>query len=379
MPMQIIRNDIIHVSADAIVNSANYFPTYAPGVDKRIYLAAGERELLQEREKVGILEVGDACVTPAFKLPAKYIIHVSSPIWEDGEHNETKLLKQCYDKVLSLAFEYNCESIAIPLLATGNFCFPQGVGLEVAISAIREFLDKHDMLITLVVYNTESFTLAQELTDEVTAYIDENYIEEHEHYSKRFREYNYIETQKNSTFEDSAGVCFSLANDYSLFSNKKKSAPRRVKKVKNPEETEELREIMSCECDMSIPGDISSFQDLEDLEDKPFSSHIFALMNKKGIEKSSDVYKACNMTKQTWSKMMKPDYTPSKNTVMQLCIGLKLNIDEARDLMLFAGFAFSPNKKFDVLVEFCIKNQKDILQTEAILFEKTERTLSNYA
>ena len=68
MPFQIIRNDITKVQADAIVNTANPDPTYAAGVDRAIYKAAGEKELLAERQKIGKLALGEVAVTPAFKL-----------------------------------------------------------------------------------------------------------------------------------------------------------------------------------------------------------------------------------------------------------------------------------------------------------------------
>ena len=84
MPFKIIRNDITKVHADAIVNTANPDPTYGAGTDSAIYRAAGEKKLLAERRKIGRLEAGEAVVTPAFRLHAKYIIHTVGPVWVDG-------------------------------------------------------------------------------------------------------------------------------------------------------------------------------------------------------------------------------------------------------------------------------------------------------
>lgn len=98
MPLKIIRNDITKVSADAIVNTANPKPIYASGTDKAIYEAAGAKELLKERQRIGEIARGDVAVTPAFSLSAKYIIHTVGPAWKDGLSGEFNVLKSCYSK-----------------------------------------------------------------------------------------------------------------------------------------------------------------------------------------------------------------------------------------------------------------------------------------
>ncbi len=85
MPFRIIRNDITKVSADAIVNTANPEPEIGGGTDWAIHRAAGP-ELLEARRKIGRLAVGQAAATPAFGLPAKYVLHTVSPVWIDGKH-----------------------------------------------------------------------------------------------------------------------------------------------------------------------------------------------------------------------------------------------------------------------------------------------------
>ena len=92
MPFKIVRNDITHVKADVIVNTANPKPIYASGTDLAVYQAAGADELLAERKKVGCIEQGDIAVTGAYAINAKYIIHTVGPIWVDGKHNEFETL-----------------------------------------------------------------------------------------------------------------------------------------------------------------------------------------------------------------------------------------------------------------------------------------------
>ncbi len=129
MPFQIIRNDITKVKADAIVNTANPKPVFAAGTDAAIYKAAGEKQLLAERKKIGDIMPGETAVTPAFSLDAKYIIHTVGPLWEDGAHGEFDILESCYRNCLQKAAELKCKSIAFPLIASGNYGFPKDEAL----------------------------------------------------------------------------------------------------------------------------------------------------------------------------------------------------------------------------------------------------------
>ena len=144
MPFQIIRNDITNVKADAIVNSANPIPTYAGAVDRSIYLAAGANELLIERRKIGVIPVGEAAFTPAFNLPAKYIIHTVGPIWRDGHNNERTLLESCYNTSLNLAKENRIKTIAFPAISCGVYHFPLEEACKIATDTVREFITKCD-------------------------------------------------------------------------------------------------------------------------------------------------------------------------------------------------------------------------------------------
>ena len=88
MPFKIIKNDITKVKADAIVNTVNPNVIIGEGVEYAIYNAASKEELLKAREKLGYMPPGEVGITPAFKLDAKYIIHVSSPVWTGGWYGE---------------------------------------------------------------------------------------------------------------------------------------------------------------------------------------------------------------------------------------------------------------------------------------------------
>ena len=178
MPFTIIRNDITKVKADAIVNTANPEPQYADGTDAAIYKAAGADDLLAERKKIGRIARGEAAVTAAFRLPAKYIIHTVGPAWIDGNHGEYEILRSCYRKSLLLADQLGCESIAFPLIATGVYGFPKDRALEIALSVIREHLEASDLDVILVVFGQSSYEIAAGLTEQIESYIDEKYVSE---------------------------------------------------------------------------------------------------------------------------------------------------------------------------------------------------------
>ena len=112
MALQIIRNNIVNVEADAIVNTANPAVGVGRGVDYCIYEAAGWGRLLEAREKIGEMSPGEAAWTPAFDLHAKYIIHTVGPAWRGGGSGERETVARCYSNSLELAAELGCESIA---------------------------------------------------------------------------------------------------------------------------------------------------------------------------------------------------------------------------------------------------------------------------
>ena len=173
MPFRIIRTNLTKVHADAIVNTANPMPVFGDGTDRAIYMAAGAEELLAERRKIGAISRGEAAVTKAFRLPARFIIHTVGPVWQGGDHGEFETLRSCYRKSLLLAEQLGCESIAFPLISTGVYGFPRDKALDIALSCFREHLKDSEIDIILVVFDRKSFQLSEELVSDVEQFIDE--------------------------------------------------------------------------------------------------------------------------------------------------------------------------------------------------------------
>ena len=141
MPFKIVRNDITHVKADVIVNTANLSPIYVSGTDLAVYQAAGADELLSERKKVGCIKCGDIAVTGAYALNAKYIIHTVGPKYPT-ENCQLNLAK-CYIESLNLAKKNEIHSITFPSISTGKFSYPKKEACHIAVQTIKGWLKEN--------------------------------------------------------------------------------------------------------------------------------------------------------------------------------------------------------------------------------------------
>ena len=181
MAFTIIREDLARVQADAIVVPANKYLEINGGTGLTVAEAAGLRRVRRACRRLGGCPVGDAVATPAFKLPAKHIIHAVGPIWRGGDAGEAELLRSAYDSALNLALRLNSRSVALPLLSAGTFGYPMREAFEIAVEAIRAFLDAtaSDMDVILVLYDKRAVTEGSRMFGEIAEYIDDAYADSH--------------------------------------------------------------------------------------------------------------------------------------------------------------------------------------------------------
>ena len=143
MKITLLQGDITKMEVDAIVNAAHSSLLGGGGVDGAIHRAGGPailEECRKIRDRQGRCAVGEAVITTAGRLPAKYVIHTVGPVWNKGNDEEKALLKEAYQNSLRLAVRYDVQTIAFPNISTGVYRFPKQIAAEIAVAAVTDFL-----------------------------------------------------------------------------------------------------------------------------------------------------------------------------------------------------------------------------------------------
>lgn len=317
MSFKILRNDITKVRADAIVNTANPFPTVGTGTDTAVYEAAGRDKLLEARKKIGVVERGQSVWTHSFNLEehgVKYIIHTIGIYYRGGAHGEKEILRSCYSTALKTAAELDCKSVAIPLLASGNYHFPKELSLQIAVEEISRFLLEYEIDVFLVVYDIDSYRISERLFDDVEDFLCNNLCR----YEGKFELYS----EKSFIIE--------------------------------------------------TPVDVDSF--LRTSKNKlNFQNTLMQLIADRKLDNAT-VYKKAYIDKKFFSKIISnKDYVPKKRAVMALGLALELPIDEYEAFLASAGFAFMPSSKFDLIIKYCVMNHiYNLINVDVILDDHGE-------
>ena len=333
MPFLMIRNDITKVAADAIVNSANRNLLQGSGTSRAIYQAAGEQELTAACEAIGRCDLGRAVCTPAFGLSAKYVFHAVCPAWHGGGFGEAEQLAGAYHSALELAAEYHCESVAFPLLSSGNYGYPKEQAFRIAVDTITQYVMEHDLTVYLVLYDRHSLAVSRKLFASVEEYIDDHYVAQNDE-SYQF--------DRRRRLEEAAAPMLEAA------------APPPP----------------------AAPMAARSLEHLMDNLGESFTTRLLRLIDERGL-KDSTVYKQSNISRQHFSKIQcNRDYNPKKKTVLAFAVGLHLSEDETIDLLKSAGYAFSDGSKRDWIVRYCLEHKiYNINQVNTLLFEYDQEQL----
>lgn len=332
MPLEIVRNDITKMKVDVIVNAANESLLGGGGVDGAIHRAAGAG-LLAECKILGGCKTGKAKITGGYNLPAKYVIHTVGPIYNDGKHGEKVLLESCYRESLALAKEYQCETVAFPLISSGVYGYPKDQALKVAIDVISDFLLENEMMVYIVIFDKAAYKISEKLFSDIAEYIDDNYVDEHTNYSRERIRMNALPPM----------------------------APR-TRRKKTDDDFLEM-----CDCKAMLAEDDLDAK-LKQI-DESFSQMLLRKIDEKGMT-DAECYKKANIDRKLFSKIRSDvHYKPSKPTALAFAISLELSLAETEDMLRKAGFALSHSNKFDIIIEYFIsKGNYNIFEINEALF-----------
>lgn len=318
MPLLMVRNDVTKMETDAIVCPANRLLMQAAGTSRAVFASAGEKHLEEALAVFGPQKIGAVVMTEGFNLPAKYILHAVCPQWRGGRQNEEGLLYDLYISTLKMAFENHLDSIAFPLLSTGFSGFSRELAFDIATRAINDFLDNHDMTVYIVLYDQRSVDISREMTEIIDELIDDNYVKGNDETYSKYQKY------LNEKGLDEVSL--------------------------TPVAPDGLDAILS-------------------EKSESFSDMLLRLIDERGLS-DPEVYHRANIDRKLFNKIKNTEgYTPKKRTILAFAVALRLTMEEAQELLMKAGFAFSNSSRFDLIVGYFIEHRRyDVYEINRVLF-----------
>jgi O-acetyl-ADP-ribose deacetylase (regulator of RNase III) len=168
MKIVLLKGDITQINADAVVNAANSSLLGGGGVDGAIHRAGGQ-QILEEckeiRNRQGKCKTGEAVVTTAGNLPAKYVIHTVGPIWNNNEEECSELLASCYKNSLKLAESLGVKTISFPNISTGVYRFPKELAAKIAVREVNNFEFESIEKVIFVCFDDENEKIYKKLLE----------------------------------------------------------------------------------------------------------------------------------------------------------------------------------------------------------------------
>lgn len=347
MPFEIVRNDITKMRVDAIVNAANNSLMGGGGVDGAIHRAAGPK-LLEECRALNGCPTGEAKITRGYDLPCRYIIHTVGPIWQGGGAGERALLAACYRHSLALAKANDCESVAFPLISSGAYGYPKGEALRVAVDEIARFLREEDMRVYLVVFTRDAVQPGGKLYSDIAAYIDDVYVSGQAEYNREARRSQYM----GDAAPDQSGA------GGGLFRRKHREDNARNETVFSEASLHRLTAMQP-----------EAMEDVFNRTDESFYEMLFRKIAERGLTDAAFCRRA-NIDRRQFDRIFNnPACRPGKSAVLAFAIALALPLEEAKELLMKAGYALSHGSKTDIAAEYClVTGNCDLIEINQVLF-----------
>ncbi len=173
----IVLGDLTDQETDAIVNAANSSLMGGGGVDGAIHRRGGPTvkeecsAIIREKWPHG-LPPGEAVLTGAGKLAAKFIIHTVGPVWRGGDAGEPAILARCYASSLELADLTKLKSVSFPSISTGAYGYPIHEAGRIALNTVVQYLHNHTTGLTeirFVLYSSPDYSQYIGISKEILA------------------------------------------------------------------------------------------------------------------------------------------------------------------------------------------------------------------
>jgi len=318
MPLQIIKGDLVSMATDAIVYAETPQPFSLFNFNPLMIHKTG-KEILNTRDALKPIIIGQAKIAQASLLDCKYIIHTSAPAWHGGSYHELAQLRTCYEKVFALALENDCKTIGMPIIASDKLGYPKPLSQKTAFECIKDFLQIHnDIEITLVLPGKTGIMLPGNRFTNVNLYLNKNYVKPDE--------------KSNETEKDSSGV--------------------------GQSDSSESKTFLSSE------------------EMKTFAGKLSGYMESSGISKSDLCFKANITPAKLEDILQSSDAGMTKQTVIALAMALELSAEEFTDFLHMAGYELTNDSKFDLIIKYCIsEHMYDLFDVNQILFRFEQELL----
>ena len=158
--LELAQGDITQEQVDAIVNAANTSLLGGGGVDGAIHRAGGPT-ILEECRKLGGCPTGEAKITTAGRMAARYVIHTVGPIYRNGQHGESELLTSCYQRSMEVAMEHGVKTLAFPAISCGVYGYPIPEAAHIALQTVSAFMCVHPeiLLVRFVLFSKDTYDI----------------------------------------------------------------------------------------------------------------------------------------------------------------------------------------------------------------------------
>lgn len=142
MSIEFVKGDITLEGTEAIVNAANSRLAGGGGVDGAVHRRGGPGIMKELRSKYEGCPTGKAVLTGGGNLKAKYVIHAVGPVYS-GKPKDAELLSSAYQKSLEICSEQGIKTVSFPSISTGAYGYPAGEAAHIAVTTVRNYLEKH--------------------------------------------------------------------------------------------------------------------------------------------------------------------------------------------------------------------------------------------